>query len=27
MMLALVHVAFLVSAMGLAWVDRIGRHA
>jgi len=27
MVLALVHVAFLVSAMGLAWVDRIGRHA
>jgi uncharacterized protein (TIGR00645 family) len=24
---ALVHVVFLLSAMGLAWVDRIGRHA
>src|SRR5271170_3364631 len=25
--LSLVHVAFVLSAMGLAWVDRIGRHA
>jgi len=27
MVLSLVHIAFLLSAMGLAWVDRIGRHA
>jgi uncharacterized protein (TIGR00645 family) len=27
MVLSLVHVTFLASAMGLAWVDRIGRHA
>jgi uncharacterized protein (TIGR00645 family) len=27
MVLSLVHFAFLLSAMGLAWVDRIARHA